>query len=122
MNFKTYHYTRTEPGGPWFSCPSSTLPELKLEKPIRVDIAARCEYILRGRVIDGHYVGFTGLLKTKWENTYCGDLLLPLGKSFCVVQLKPDSLTIGIAEKIRVFPRSRDRVVREYLTKKSFAI
>ena len=119
MNWKTYHYTRSEPGGPWFSCPTSSMPELKIERPIRPDIAARCAYVLRGRVVGGHFNGFTGLIPTQWENTFWGDLLLPAGKSFCVVKLKADSLELGIAEKIRVYPRSRAKVVAEYLTKKS---
>ena len=124
MNFKTYHYTRTETGGPWFSCPDSGVmaPELKLERPIRPDIAQRCSYIMRGHVRGGSYTSFTGLQATQWDGVFTGDLILPLGKSFVIAELNAEKLTLYVAEKFRVFPRSRNKVVASFLNQKPRAI
>lgn len=122
MNFKSYHYTRTEPGGPWFTCPGGLIPEIKIERPIRVDIASRCSYIMRGKIIGGHYNSFTGLQSTEWDGIFTGDLLLPIGKSFIVAQFHSDFLELHIAENFKVFPRSRKRVVQEVLKIKPRAI
>ena len=124
MNFKTYHYTRTEIGGPWFtSTDGGALPhEMKLERPIRPDIAQRCTYILRGHVRGGSYTSFTGLQATQWDHVFTGDLLLPVGKSFVIAELNGESLTLHVAEKFKVFPRSRNNVVRSFLNQKPRAI
>ncbi len=126
MNWKTYHYTRTEVGGPWFSCvdcPPTAPPEFKIEKPMRPDIAARCTYIMRGHIVNGSYTSFTGLQATQWDGIYTGDLLLPVGKSFVIAQLNGQKLTINVAEKIKVYPRARKKVVEAFLkTKPSTAI
>ena len=125
MNFKTYHYTRTEPGAPWFSCTDcgpSAPREFKIERPIRQDIAQRCSYIMRGHVVNGQYTSFTGLQATQWTGIYTGDLLLKCGKSFVIAQLNDQNLTLNIAEKIKVYPRSRKKVVQDFLNKKPRAI
>ena len=126
MNFKTYHYHRTENGGPWFTCRecgSSAPPEFKIEKPIRVDIAARCSYIMRGHIVNGKYTSFTGLQKTSWDGIFTGDLLLPVyGKSFVIAEINANNLTLNIAAHFKVFPRSRHKVVEAFLNNKSQAI
>ncbi len=125
MNFKTYHYTRTETGSPWFCCNGHGAvapPELKLERPIRPDIAKRCSYILRGHIRGGSYVSFTGLQSTQWGGIFTGDLLLPMGKSFIIAEIGAEKLTLHVAEKIRVFPRSRNKVVATFLNQKPRAI
>ena len=125
MNFKTYHYKRTEIGGPWFTSTDGGAllpPEMKLERPIRPDIAERCTYILRGHVRGGSYTSFTGLQATQWDQVFTGDLLLPVGKSFVIAELNGESLTLHVAEKFRVFPRARNKVVRSFLNQKPRAI
>lgn len=123
MNFKTYHYMRTEIGGPWFtSTDGGPTAKLKIERPIRPDIAQRCDYIMRGNVVGGHYTSFTGLQRTQWERIFTGDLLLPVGKSFVIAELNGEVLTLHIAEKFRVYPRARNKVVGTFLNKKPSAI
>ncbi|MFN7494988.1 MAG: hypothetical protein ACK5RG_18870 [Cyclobacteriaceae bacterium] len=123
MNFKSYHYTRTMSGAPWYCCPDAILPEVKIERPIRLDIAARCKFIMRGRrIVGGHFVSFTGLQSTQWEGIYTGDLLLPNGKSFIVAQFYLNTLELYVAENYKVFPRSREKVVEALLKTKPRAI
>lgn len=124
MNFKTYHYTRTAAGGPWFTSTDfgPIEHEVKIERPIRPDFANRCSYILRGHVRDGNYTMFTGLQATQWNGVYTGDLLLPQGKSFVIAELNAEKLVLHIAEKIKIYPRSRTKVVEEFLSKKPRAI
>jgi len=122
MNFRIYHYTRIQPGGPWFTCQGATLPELKIERPIRTDIASRCAFILRGHIVDGSYTVFTGLLRTKWDQIFTGDLILPAGKSFVIATMDGENLTLAVAENFRVFPRSRVKGVTDYLKQNPRAI
>lgn len=125
MNWKSYHYTRVEPGAPWFrcsDCPPTAPPEVKIERPIRPDIAARCAYILRGHIVGGAYTSFTGLQSTQWDGIFTGDLLLPVGKSFVVAELTGQRLTLNVAEKIRVYPRARKKIVETFLKTKPRAI
>jgi hypothetical protein len=90
---------------------------------MRPDIAARCTYILRGHVVGGSYnTLFTGLQATQWDGIFTGDLLLPVGKSFVVAELNGQNLTLNIAEKFKVFPRSRKKVVETLLNTKPRAI
>lgn len=126
MNFTSYQFHRIEPGSPWFkcsNCPDNAPNELRIERPIRPDLAKRCVYVMRGHVVDGAYTSFTGLQPTNFAGVFTGDLLLRnYGKSFLIAELDAEHLTVHIAERIRVYPRSRKKVVETFLKQKPRAI
>jgi hypothetical protein len=68
LNPETHYFemTRSEMG--FFKVPN----ELKLEETQKKGLI-KSDYLIRGRIRDGKYLFFTGLLKTNFEHWYFGD-------------------------------------------------
>jgi hypothetical protein len=94
--------------------------ELKLETPFRNDYKEKAKFILRGRILHGKYLFFTGLKETGFHNLYYGDHFHPQEKkknSFCLFRFNPTSteVTIFYFNHYKLFPKNRDRFIKLFI-------
>jgi len=68
LNQETHYYEMTRGEMGFMKVPN----ELKLEETQKKGLI-KSDFLIRGRIKDGKYLFFTGLLKTSFENLYFGD-------------------------------------------------
>jgi hypothetical protein len=95
-------------------------PELKLEETQKKGLI-RSDFLIRGRIKDGKYLFFTGLLQTNYKDWYFGDYYeVRHGikkNSFILFHFSPDlvSFQMYFFNLIKVYPDHRERFIHEFI-------
>jgi hypothetical protein len=98
--------------------------ELRLETPHRNDYKEKAKFILRGRIVNGKYLFFTGLKETGFQNLYFGDHFHPQEKiknSFCLFRFNHTSteVTVFYFNHYTLFPKFRDRFIKLFMNREN---
>jgi hypothetical protein len=94
--------------------------ELKLVEIQQPNIV-KSDFIIRGRVKEGKYSFFTGLLKTNFQNWYFGDFYETRHgikrNSFILFLISPDQfhLEIFFFNHFKLYPKNRGHFVRNFI-------
>lgn len=94
--------------------------ELKLEETQKKGII-HSDYLIRGRIKNGKYLFFTGLLKTNFENWYFGDYFeIRNGikrNSFILFHFTPDQTAFEMYffNHFKLYPDRRGHFIRNFI-------
>lgn len=116
LNSETHYYQMTRGEMGFIKVP----PELKLEETQKKGLI-RSDFLIRGRIKDGKYLFFTGLLQTEFKNWYFGDYYeIRHGikkNSFILFHFSPDlaSFQMYFFNLIKVYPDHRERFIHEFI-------
>ena len=94
--------------------------ELKLEMTQRKDMI-RSDFIIRGRIKNGRYLFFTGLLKTNFDNWYFGDYFeIRKGikkNSFILFHFSKDQtgFEMFFFNHFKLYPKRRGYFIRDFI-------
>lgn len=116
FNQGTGYYDRIEQPPAFNKLP----PDLKVEQTIRAE-KIKSKYIIRGRVRNGKYEFFTGLLPTEHSNFYFGDHCeIRNGKKtnsfilFCYTGDK-QQITVYYFNRFKLYPKRREKFINEFV-------
>jgi len=94
--------------------------ELKIEKTQRTELI-RSDYLIRGRVKNGKYSFFTGLLKTNFDNWYFGDFFEVRNgikrNSFILFHFAQDQTRFEMYffNHFKLYPKHRGHFIRDFI-------
>ena len=97
--------------------------ELKLEQVQKRSII-KSDYVIRGRIVNGKYLFFTGLLRTNFEHWYFGDFYeIKHGikrNSFILFHFSPDQSKFEMFfwNHFKLYPDRRGHFIRDFINKR----
>ncbi len=116
LNPETHYYQMTRGEMGFLKVP----PELKLEETQKKGLI-HSDFLIRGRIKDGKYLFFTGLLQTNYKDWYFGDYYeVRHGikkNSFILFHFSQDQTRFEMFffNHIKVYPDHRERFIHEFI-------